>query len=517
MSDALHLPARMDRLSRVEIEAAEKTISQYSPLKSFSFPMQHNVSVSDRSYFNETLQRSLVTGSRFKNCDFSEAAATGVIWTDNDFLGCCFDRANFEFSDLSGSKFLPLSSSHPTTINGTGLNGAVLRDTTLSSLTTRGSSFTNTDFSGAKINQCDLGGTFEGAIFDGASMNFVSFHNANIDYADFTRTKFTNSELSFEALPYLFGIDIAQIGDGLRVFGATDRDKKEINIDRDNLLEHRGDLINFFLSRNAYFAAANMALLLDKHDGLSDIFMTGLNAALLLSDYRTVKLICKLIRSAEDRTRMFGPRNLRGFYEAITAGVATSRKPTMRNQYELHDGKIRAYLMAGHSDTLQIQFRSKASDAKEANLIANEITSLILECGSLVGLDLAVVSSQFAFNSNPTHQIEVRIVHVHEPDPSKNTSSPWNQVNRIQVFIAAASLLFGGINAAKSIFDHSNPPIIQQTIQQNIINLHPRLGDVVIPRTFQLKKGVMPLTGYEGDQIFLYRDTPITPPQISDA
>lgn len=476
------------------VQAANAVVAKLCGTEALERWAQTGGSFRGTSFANRDLQRSLVTRAVFESCDFTESAATGVLWTDNEFLGCSFDRADFEFSDLSRCKFLPAASGAPTTVIGAGFNGVVLRGLRAERLVSRGSSFAYADFSGAELHDCELGGTFEGCIFSHAILSGISLMETNIDYADFQDCTLNDVSLPFLTLPYVFGIRPYQVGDSLKV--AVPKQLGGAGVAQDQLDDLADDVIMFFAARGEYFPAANMALMMQRHDDLAALFSDGLREALRSEDYRAIKMMCKLIRAAEAQTGRFGRSTLRKFYNLITTCVGLSENPAVRNQYELHDGQIRAYLLGGPSDYLQIQFVSNSEDTTEANRISGLVVEILERVCQIAGADVKVIASRYSFNSKPLHEIDLQIVNVNVnlPHPPEVKSvSPWNQVTTLNLVVAVIGLLLNGVNTTKPLLANgqltSPPATVIEITQEN----HIHIQNLIVPQTPRLSRDGVPM------------------------
>lgn len=453
--------------------------------------------VTAQSYARRDLQRSEVRQTVFERCDFSDVAANGIRWPDNTFVDCRFDRSDLEYGDLSRCHFIGLApgggSEQEAMISGAGFNGVVLRDATLEGVVSKASSFAYADFTGATISGCDLNGTFEGCLFHHVRFSDTSFVNSNVSYADFTGAVLSNVSVGLSDLPYLLGILCENIGSGLTVVAHNAETGVATTIDGDQFKDIGRHLIQAHLARQDFFAATNLAFMLDDRDHLLPLAKEGLRASWLREDYRELKLLCKLIRHMEDRTRMFGRGTLRRLYDLITTNVGNGDEAAQR-QYELHDGQIRGYLLAAAPDSLFLEFESLADTPEAANQLTGEIIQALNQVISAAELGVEITASEYSFNSNPRHIIELRIVRDQAslPPVASSGPSPW-----WGIAIGLIGLLFNGVSTMRPFFEQQQR---QPTVViQNIVNEYrPRIESRIVPETLILKQGGLPLTTWEG-------------------
>lgn len=453
--------------------------------------------ITAQSYARRDLQQSEVRQTIFEHCDFSDVAANGIRWPDNIFVDCLFDRSDLEYGDLSRCHFVgPTSrdgSERKAMISGAGFNGVVLRDAILERVVSKASSFAYADFTGATISGCNLNGTFEGCLFHHARFSDTSFVNSNISYADFTDATLSNVSVGLSDLPYLFGIPCESIGSGLTVVAHNTETGVATTIDSEQFKDIGHHLIQANLAQQDFFAATNLAFMLGDRDHLLPLAKEGLRASWLREDYRELKLLCKLIRHMEDRTRMFGRGALRRLYDLITTNVGASDEAAQR-QYELHDGQIRSYLLAAAPDSLFLEFESLTKTPEAANQLTGEVIQALNQVISAAELGVEIAASEYSFNSNPRHTIELRIVRDQAslPPTTGGGPSPW-----WGIAIGVIGLLFNGVSTMRPFFEQQrHEPTI---IIQNLVNEYrPRFESRIVPETLILKQGGLPLTTWEG-------------------
>lgn len=453
----------------------------------------------NNSFVAHDLGRSRMNRCQFQNCDFSDMAATGVVWRDNDFIDCLFNRADVEFADLWGCKFMVQAHRGTPIIAGAGFNGVILRDATLDGVFSVASSFADADFTGAKVRQCSLGGTFEGSLFHGTVIESTDFLNSNVAYADFSGAHFDDVSFDLSSFPYLLGIDLDELDHGVKLFacGEGNDGTASARIGAAGLGAIAPRLIDHYVSRQDYFAAANLSFICGKMNEIMPLFLDGIRAAWLAKNLREIKLICKLARHMEDRQGLFGVSSLRKLYDLITASVAQSGEVSLQNQYALHDGQIRAYLLTSRPGVVQLQFQSRTTLPTEANEVTTKVIAAVQEIGMAAGILLEVTGAHFTVNSYPRHVIEVRV--AHEPEPASKAPSPW-----LTFFVATMAMVFTGFNAVRPLF--AEQPVTP-VIQQIIVDQHQQIGPVIVPQTMVITKDGLPLTGWEGERLVLFTPT----------
>jgi hypothetical protein len=186
----------------------------------------------------------------------------------------------------------------------------------------------------------------------------------------------------------------------------------------------------------------------------------------------------------------------------ITMSVAQSGETSIQTQYALHDGQIRACLLTGRSDNIQLEFQSRTHLPNEANLINTRVIGALSEIAEAAGMPLKIVGANFAFNSYPRHVIEVRV--IHEAAPAAKGPSPW-----LAFIVVAMTMMFEGLSAIHPLFDTPEiqppPPQVEKIIEFH----HQEIATLIIPQTMVISKGGLPLTTWEDGHVVLF-----TPPQL---
>gem|GEM_PF-6162056 len=403
---------------------------------------------------------------------------------------------------MSDSKFTVKELRGVPIIAGAGFNGAIMRGATLEAVETVASSFADVDFSGAHLLRCNLKGTFEGSLFRDATLDDISFLDSNVAFADFTGANLSRVAFDFSAFPHLFGIDLEQLDQGVAVFADAERAENDASarIEAATLRAIAPQLIAEYTARQDYFAAANMASICGETKDLMPLFLDGIRAAWLARNLREIKHLCKLVRHVEDRQGLFGVSALHSLYDRITALVARSGETSLQNHYALHDGQIRAYLLAGKPGTVQLHFQSRTMLPTEANQVTAQVIDALQSIGRAVGLPLEITGAHFSFNSYPRHVIEVRI--IQQPAPASKGPSPW-----LTFLVATVSMMFTGLNAVRPLFDHQQ---VSPATQQIILKQHQQIGPMIVPLTTIITKDGLPLTGWEGGIMI-----PLTPSEAA--
>lgn len=491
------------------VDAANQVVARLLGTRALKRWVQNGGKYLHHSFANGSLQRSVVTGVTFEACDFSDAAANGVIWTDNSFVDCLFSRSDMEFADMSRCRLVgPGDKASAPMIDGAGFNGTVLRDAQVQRVITRASSFAYADFTNAEITDCDLNGTFEGCLFERSRIKNSNFLNSNIEYSDFTAASFDNVTLGLGELPYLFGVDRTLIGHGLNVVAVNEESRTEKTLSEEEVAELASPLIAFYLERKAYFAACNLTFLFGSHTHLMPLFIDGIHSAWAMEDIRSLKLLCKLIYQVERRTGLFGATELRKLYDMITTSIGWSANPSLRNQFDIHDGQFRAYLLAANANTLQVHFQSLTHRPEEANAVAARVMGALQEICRVAEIAVEISGSQFHFNSYPRHIIEVRVVR----DERRHTANSPHWIDRV---IAACAMLFAGLAAVTPLLADKPAATPSTTVQQVIIDNHVEISPLIVPQSFVITKDGLPLTGWDGNRLIQHKMPTETPNRIS--
>lgn len=496
------------RNSPQNVEAANQLVARLLGTQALRRWVQHGGTYLDHSFANENLQRSIVTGVDFVACDFSDAAANGVIWTDNSFVDCLFSRSDMEFADMSRCRlFGPGRSGATPMIAGAGFNGTVLRDAQVRGVVTRASSFAYADFTDAEISDCDLNGTFEGCLFERTRIKSTNFLGSNIEYSDFSSASFDKVTLGLGDLAYLFGIDRTCIGHGLEVIAVNEDSQLKKTLSEDEIAELAAPLIIFYLDRKAYFAACNLTFLFGSHAQLMPLFVAGIHAAWIVEDFRSLKLLCKLIHQVEQSSGLFGATELRKLYDMITTSVGQSANPSVRNQFSTHDGQLRSYLLSPNANALQLHFQSLTHRPEEASVVAAQVIAALQEICDVAEIAVEISGSQFHFNSYPRHVIEIRLV---QEEPHRAESSPhW-----IDRAIAAFTMLFTGLAAVTPLLADKPAASPSIVVQQVIIDKHVEISPLIVPQSYVVTKDGLPLTSWEGDSLIVHKQLIESPRQV---
>jgi len=466
--------------------------------------VQNKGTIKGKKFSNKNLKRSSFKDTEFLGCDFTEVVGTGVIWHGGIFSECRFDRADFEYADLSHTQILNSS------IIGAGFNCAVLRNSIIKNISTNGSSFAHADFSNSTISKCYLGGTFEGCLFENCNIDGTSFKNSNIDFADFSNAKFNEVELSLMAMPYIFGIHLDQLercNDTVKLqSGEYLGDSKRL-IGPDFFHGIKEDFINFFISRCDYFAVANIYLMQKSYDDFLYAFMEGAEQSLVSEDYRTLKFLCKLIRQAENTTKAIGATRLSQIYETITNRVGVSTNPSVQNQYQLHDGQIRTYLLGTKNDNIKIYFRSNTTNALIGQEISCSISKEITSACRNVGIEIKVLSSEISVNSNPRHILKIQIIQVDLQKyigKDQTPSSSWNSFSKYMATVATLSMLISGIAALNKLFQDDKIPKPSQETKHIILQSNQVINNWIVPDSYILKKNFQTIAKAEDGTVRYY-------------
>lgn len=515
------------------LETARGKLSAYIPHDLISPMWQGGGQRVSKSYSHKNFNLSFAEKVAFIECDFSDAAATGVIWRNNSFINCIFDRADFEFSDLSGSTFKgedhDKNEPQSSRIVGAGFNAAVMRNIFFTNSTIISSSFSQTDFSGAVIQDSDISsGTFEGCIFHNARLSNLNLTNANIAYADFRKASLDKVAMSIIDLPFVFGIELDDIdNERLIIEGKGDNAEKPIRLDRAKIEAIKNDVAAHYNDLGAYFAGAAIYYLFDNQNRFVTQIEAGIKNAILREDYRILGHLCKLARRASDERNVFASSGLRSLYEVILMCVDRSPNKATQIQYNLHDGLIRSYLISNTKEnSLIISFTASSPDQNIAHITLDKIITILIDGCALVGIAFDIIAISSTANSNPLIQITINNLNARtqiningnprntgdknnaQDEDRSSINDTWSSHNIYTATIATISMLFAGASLLLNLINDGTLPIKLTRAQESKIEQHHNvINQLIIPESFVLREGVHKLAGSENGIIKIHHDT----------
>ncbi|MCR4377232.1 MAG: pentapeptide repeat-containing protein [Rhodospirillales bacterium] len=482
--------------------------------------IQSQIRRSGENYEFSSFRRHVFDRCIFDDCTFDRTVGTGARWLKNKFLGCHFVAADMEFADFTGTVFAPNATGKPTRVDGSGFNATVMRDTRFESFSVEGSSFAQSDFTGAVMVDCDISnGTYEGCLFNNAALRNVSFSNANVEFIDFTNTEFENTRLPLMQLAYVFGISEQRLIDQ-QVQVSAGKDAQPLSYTEfRNLMPA---LLSYYKSNSEFFALANMALMYGDDEALKQYLSLGMMSAVEMQNFRELKYLCRLAALASDSNAIISRGALKKFHDTLIARVNASSDPGLVQQYALHDGLIRGYLLNQDEDALTISFMTTTDDAIEAQKAVALIASSIQEACTCIGInlsfreiDVATYSNARARLKSSTIEVKVPLFHfrktneyvVPEEVVPHNAKSPWHSQSIYMAVVVTTSMLFSGASFSLSALDHMDDGTnwknhIEQYVPR-IMEIRESIKHLVEPDTLAFSEGVHQIAVMHDNQLKL--------------
>ncbi len=478
---------------------------------------------SEETFHNKNLKRSFAENVSFYECDFSEAAATGVVWRNNRFIDCLFEKSDFEFADLSGSiiKQGEASKNEDSTvfcIDGAGFNATVMRNVNFYKISVKGSSFAQSDFTGSEFQDCSLqSSTFEDCLFHGSKFSNMNLRESNFEYADFKGASLLNVSISINQLPFLFGISLKDIkNNNILIYSQAQGRKDDLPLSITEIQKIKNALINYFNSIAVEFPGASLCYLFNEHDLFVDQIENGIIFAILREDYRSLKYLCKIAAQSCQERGILTKTDLRNLYDVILKRVDSSFNQAAYTQYKLHDGLIRSYLVHDRKkDTLDIIFRTASPNPNDVHLaIANIIRELLDGCDA-AGIVFEICNIYSSVNSNPLIQITIGNININLPwfttnsfkktgnsnqqlsVRDKDERSPWNSYSKYAAIVATIAMLFSGTNVFLKATEKNIPPMNSSIEMQIIEKHHPVINQYTQKETFRIRQEIKNIVYFE--------------------
>ncbi len=457
MSDTYHAIS-LD-VARHEIES----VGQELPASLIQSQIHH----SGENYKSRPFRRHVFDRCIFDDCTFDRTVGTGARWPKNKFLGCHFVAADMEFADFTGAVFAPNAERKTTRVDGSGFNATVMRETRFETFSVEGSSFSQSDFTSTVMIDCDIrNGTYEGCLFNNAFLRNVSFSNANIEFADFTNAKFENTRLPLMQLAYVFGVSEQCLIDQ-QVQVSTGKDSSPLTYtELRNLIPA---LLRYYKSNSEFFALANLALMYGDDDEFKQYFSLGMVSAVEMQNFRELKYLCRLASLAADSGTSISRSVLKKFYDTLISQVNTLSDPGLIQQYALHDGLIRSYLLSRDEQALTISFTTTTDNAIEAQTTVAAIANAIQQACSCIGIDLSFQEIDVATYSNARAHLKSSTIEVKMPFfrytrtdeyevpqelEGANKKSPWHSQAIYMAVVVTTSMLLSGMTTAFTVLGH---------------------------------------------------------------
>ena len=372
MSDS---PINISEISKAEnnLKPYLRTLNHREESTAISFPERK-----DFSHLN--LRRKKYSKCHFPCCSFDYAAATGSAFFGCDFKKCTFLQADMEFVDFFNSEFRDLA------IEGAGFNSSSMRRVKFRNVIVTGTSFSQSDFSGADISNVIISeSTLEGCTFFDATIQDMSLVGANVDYADFRGGRLSNITISISQLPYIF-LTKEDIEAG--VFVVKNEDDNDV-ITYSRIKSLLPDLMAIHSKGGPTFASLNLAF----EFGVYDKFQNELEGAMLntlcAGDFREFKYLAKLA-SIACRQEILDRSRLAEIYEQVSLAVTMLPDQGIKQQYGIHDGEIRSYLLSRpfENDEFRVSITLNSDSISEAQQIGAAITAGLMNGFHLIGAEI---------------------------------------------------------------------------------------------------------------------------------
>ena len=415
-----------------------------------------------QSFVQMPAKRAAFKECVFRRCDFSEIGAASSSWEESEFSGCQFRNANFQYARLTEANFLPRNDAcpEPNVLSEANFSAATLHRAVLSDVQMIGSSFGLVDFSRSTMSNCRvMASSLEGASFVGATLSDVDFRANNLEYCDFSGAICRETRVSLLQLPYLFGVDLAGIGqpDGLIVASSSHEGQRAEDMEAGQIMSLLPSLERMLHSRKDFFPLANLSLMRGKDDVFHQALSDGLKKAIYLSDYRSIRYYAKLAKASG----LYEKKQLEELFNLIrTSAEYCADDPAALNDYKINEGAIRQTLLPSEDRAgLALQFTAHAKPGVFG--VSAHILSALEDCFHELGLDLVWHNLQITRNSPETFILDIidlRVrdvhgdIHIHHHYPELreqiDKAEPWQ---RLQAVSAICSAIFGGVAALAAV------------------------------------------------------------------
>jgi len=417
-----------------------------------------DVTYERQSFVQMPAKRAAFRECVFRQCDFTEIGAASSSWEGSKFSGCQFRNANFQYARLTGAKFLARNDAfpEPNVLSEANFSAATLHRAVLSDVQMLGSSFGLVDFSRSIMSNCRImASSLEGASFVGATLSDVDFRANNLEYCDFTGAICQGTRVSLLQLPYLFGVDLAGIGqpNGLIVAASSHEGRRAEDMEAEQIASLLPNLERMLFSRKDFFPLANLSLMRGKDDLFHQSLSDGIKKAIYLSDYRSIRYYAKLARGSG----LYDKKNLEELFNLIrTSAEYCTDDPASLNDYKINEGAIRQTLLPSEDRAgLALQFTAHAKPGGSG--VSTHVLSVVEDCFHELGLDLVWHNLQITRNSPETSILDIidiraRDIHIHHHYPELreqiDKAEPWQ---RLQAVAAICSAIFGGVSALAAV------------------------------------------------------------------
>jgi len=385
-------------------------------------------------FSRQSFHRTEADLCKFTNCSFVNVAATGNKWRNCEFENCDFSESNFDMVDFTKSTFrnCSLPADHHLNVinsasagddiaplkrtasknhaNGASFSSCIFRSCTLIEMEIRGTSLTHCDFTDAELINCTIDScTLEGAIFKKAKINDLLLQDLNVEYSDFSNATLKNVVFSLFQFPYIFGISLKQIREGDIKIGTYSGNSAR-NFIPWKTLESKliPQLKSYFREAREHFPVLNLLLMEHQHrlfleqsklkkgpehalavfenysQDVLRLFDEAVNNALYSHDYRKIKYLCKLGSHYNAL-----PANLyKTFVESIENRAIQSNDPFILNQYKIHEGEIRSYMLRQSVFDIKIELEFIPLTLDSVNAIQTTFDQFIPSLGYTYSYEL---------------------------------------------------------------------------------------------------------------------------------
>ena len=462
---------------------------------------------SNTDFSHTSFRRRFFDQCEFSNCDFIRSVGTGARWSGCSFLGCTFDGADMEFADFSNAKFTSASDGKSVAILGSGFNATIMRGTKFENFRVVGSSFAQSDFTGATLINCEvMDGTYEGCLFNNAYLNNVSFSNANVEFIDFTGARFEKTYLPLMQFPYTFGLTIQQLQEGDVLISPSDKGEP---LTFSEFTNHIPALIAYYAGNQEYFALANLARLYGKKGEFLEYLVSGIQLSASMGNFRELKYLCRLASIAQYQNMGVSRGILKKLHDRLLHLVSTANDPGITQQYALHDGLIRSYLLGNNIHDITLSFVTTTDNFIEAQRYVVYILSALKKAFALLDIDISFQEADIATYSNAQVYLKTSALSIDFPFKirlklkkeyevcheavTQTASSPWHSQAITTVIIGVVSLIISGsiltLNVLDRLDDYTE---LRRRINQQehqLMQIHESIKDMVEPNTLTFIQG----------------------------
>lgn len=332
-----------------------------------------------QDFTRKSIKRANVYGSKFQECNFSGAAASGSKFFDTALGKCQLKGANFQYCHFSNVNFCDQS-----IIQGCNFSHSVFIDCAFNSITIFESTLYDCYFENCLFTDSIIRtNTFENSTLCNCNIQNVDLAHINLEYIRLINMRMHNVILPPYQVPYI-------IGAPEYILHTTD----EIYIYTDNglasLKDYRNEFDNlsaYFFAQKQYFPLANILIAQGKNSLAYKYIRRGIQEACDYFDFRMIKYCCKLACASN-----FTPTQLKELYNLITdMSYKNSWDIPTLHSYMLNIGEIRELLLNNSDSQQRVDFIIKTNIDKDnlvdINTLYNQINSILKAHGSKAHVD----------------------------------------------------------------------------------------------------------------------------------